>query len=30
VIEDQLTMVGSAQYYDVLPLLEQAMMSQDS
>jgi len=29
VIDDQLTMAGSAEYYDVLPLLEQAL-SQDS
>lgn len=30
VINDELEMAGSAQYYDVLPLLEQALMNQDS
>ena len=30
VIDDQLTMAGSAQYYDVLPLVEQALLNQAS
>ena len=30
VINDELEMAGSAQYYDVLPLLEQALMNRDS
>jgi len=28
VINEQLTMAGSAEYYDVLPLVEQALMNQ--
>jgi hypothetical protein len=30
VIDDQLTMAGSAEYYDVLPLIEQALVNQGS